>query len=103
MDLDTSREFTTASISLRGGGGTVENENLLFIIILGCFSYFLIWDRLCCASVMFVSLISMSKLVAGETQKSLNISAISEFSEIILFPFVNDILWDVLIFSEKVV
>ena len=45
MDLDTSREFTTPFIFM----GTVENENLLFmlilsalLIILGCFAYFLI-------------------------------------------------------------
>ena len=111
MDLDTSREFTTALVSF---GGTVENENLLFmlilsaiLIILGCFSYFLIalnmGSFMCCGSVIYVSLISISKLVAAETKNSLNTSAISEFSEIIIFPFINDILWDVLIFSEKVV
>ena len=75
------------------------------LIILGCFSYFLIavnmGSFMCGASVMYVSLILISKLVATETKKSLNTSAISEFSEIIAFPFINDILWGVLIFSEK--
>ena len=73
------------------------------LIILGCFSHLLIAFNMRsfmpCASVMYASLTSTSKFVAAETKKSLNTSAISELSEIIAFPFINEILWDVWTYS----
>ena len=76
--------------------GTVEDENLLstlifsfILVILGCFSYFLIafnmGSFMFCVSVISIPLTSISKFVAAETKNSLNTSAISEFSEIIVF------------------
>ena len=50
---------------------------------------------------MYSSLTPISKVMATITMKSLHISAISKFSEIIAFTFINEILWDFWTILEK--